>query len=122
MRKTIFHEKWWLDAIAPGRWREVVCVRGGQIVGSLPFEELSLGRLNICAMPQATHVLGPFLKIRPGKAELTSRSVQSIRQLVASGVDAPIRTRPACYDMVTRPKLQINALYFAHLCVPTNVI
>ncbi len=78
MRKTVFHEKWWLDAIAPGRWREVVCVRGGQVVGSLPFEELSLGRLKICAMPQATHVLGPFLEIRPSKAESLSRTTQSI--------------------------------------------
>ena len=24
MRKSIFHEDWWLDAIAPGRWREAV--------------------------------------------------------------------------------------------------
>jgi hypothetical protein len=78
MRKTIFHEKWWLDAIAPGRWREVVCIRGGQVVGSLPFEELSQGGLKICVMPQATRVLGPILEIRPGKAESLARSTQSV--------------------------------------------
>jgi hypothetical protein len=78
MRKTIFHEKWWLDAVAPGSWREVVCIRGGQVVGSLPFEELSHGGLKVCAMPQATHVLGPMLEIRPGKAESLARSTQSI--------------------------------------------
>jgi hypothetical protein len=78
MRKTIFHEKWWLDAVAPGSWREVVCIRGGQVVGSLPFEELSRGGLKVCAMPQATHVLGPMLEIRPGKAESLARSTQSI--------------------------------------------
>jgi Acetyltransferase (GNAT) domain len=78
MRKTIFHEKWWLDAVAPGSWREVVCIRGGQVVGSLPFEERSHGGLKVCAMPQATHVLGPMLEIRPGKAESLARSTQSI--------------------------------------------
>jgi hypothetical protein len=78
MRKTIFHEKWWLDAIAPGNWREVVCIRGGQVVGSLPFEELSQGGLKICVMPQATRVLGPIMEIRPGKAESLARSTQSI--------------------------------------------
>jgi len=78
MRKTIFHEKWWLDAIAPGRWREVVCIRGGQVVGSLPFEELSQGWLKICAMPQAMRVLGPILEIRPGKAETLGRSTHTI--------------------------------------------
>jgi hypothetical protein len=78
MRKTIFHEKWWLDAVAPGRWREVVCIRGGQVVGSLPFEELSHGGLKVCVMPQATHVLGPMLDIGPGKAESLARSTQSI--------------------------------------------
>jgi hypothetical protein len=78
MRKTIFHEKWWLDAVAPGSWREVVCIRGGQVVGSLPFEELSRGGLKVSAMPQATHVLGPMLEIRPGKAESLARSTQSI--------------------------------------------
>src|SRR5262245_61924210 len=31
MRKSIFHEDWWLDALAPGRWREMTCYRGGQI-------------------------------------------------------------------------------------------
>jgi hypothetical protein len=78
MRKAIFHEKWWLDAIAPGRWREVVCIRGGQVVGSLPFEEQSQGGLKICAMPQATRVLGPILEVRPGKGESLARSAQSI--------------------------------------------
>jgi hypothetical protein len=78
MRKTIFHEKWWLDAIAPGNWREVVCIQDGQVVGSMPFEELSEGGLKICAMPQATRVLGPTMEIRPGKAESLVRSAGSI--------------------------------------------
>src|ERR1700681_2857335 len=78
MRKTIFHEKWWLDAVAPGSWREVVCIRNGQVVGSLPFEELSQSGLTSCAMPQATHTLGPILETRPGKAESSARSTQSV--------------------------------------------
>jgi hypothetical protein len=87
MRKTIFHEKWWLDAVAPGSWREVVCIRGDQVVGSLPFEELSHGGLKVCAMPQATHVLGPTLEIRPGKAESLARWTQSITDCLLQQVD-----------------------------------
>ena len=87
MRKTIFHEKWWLDAVAPGSWREVVCIRGDQVVGSLPFEELSHGGLKVCAMPQATHVLGPTLEIRPGKAESLARWTQSITNCLLQQVD-----------------------------------
>ena len=31
LRKSIFHEDWWLNALAPGRWREVTCLRGGRV-------------------------------------------------------------------------------------------
>ena len=47
MKKSLFHEKWWLDAIAPGCWRQVECVQGGRTIGSLPFDEIVHGGLDI---------------------------------------------------------------------------
>ena len=78
MRKSIFHEDWWLDALAPGRWREVTCLRGGGIAGVLRFVERSEGGMKICEMPQITRVLGPVITPQSGKAEARTRSTHSI--------------------------------------------
>ncbi|MDX2202727.1 MAG: GNAT family N-acetyltransferase [Hyphomicrobiaceae bacterium] len=83
MRKSIFHETWWLDAIAPGRWRQIDCVQGGRTTGSLPFVEIIEGGLKICAMPPATHVLGPTVADPPGKTEASGRARRAtIRRLL----------------------------------------
>ena len=47
-------------------------------MGSLRFEELSIGGLKVCATPQSTRVLGPILETRPGKAESLARSTQAV--------------------------------------------
>jgi hypothetical protein len=78
MRKSIFHEDWWLDAVAPGCWREVTCRRGGQVAGALRFVERSEGGMKICQMPQITRFLGPIITPLLGKAETRIRSTHSI--------------------------------------------
>jgi hypothetical protein len=78
MRKSIFHEDWWLDALAPGSWREVTCRRGGQLAGELRFVERSEAGMKICEMPQITRVLGPIVTPRLGKPEARIRSTHSI--------------------------------------------
>ncbi len=78
MRKSIFHEDWWLDALAPGRWREVTCHRGGRVAGSLRFVERSEGNVKICEMPQITRFLGPVVAPQSGKTETRIRSTHSI--------------------------------------------
>jgi hypothetical protein len=78
MRKSIFHEDWWLDALAPGRWREVSCSRGGRVAGYLRFVERSEGGMTICEMPQITRFLGPVILPQPGKMEARIRSTYSI--------------------------------------------
>lgn len=87
MRKSIFHEKWWLDAIAPGRWRQVECVLGGKFAGALPFVELSHGPLRACAMPQATHILGPTVEARSAKSGSTARSAQFVVKQLLQQID-----------------------------------
>ena len=78
MRKSIFHESWWLDALAPGSWRDVTCVRGGRVAGYLRFVERLEGGLKICEMPQITRFLGPVVMPQPGKTEARNRATHSI--------------------------------------------
>src|SRR4051812_2655483 len=78
MRKSIFHEDWWLDALAPGRWREVSCLRGGHIVGALRFVERSESGMKICEMPHITRFLGPTVKHETHKTETQGRVTHSI--------------------------------------------
>jgi hypothetical protein len=78
MRKSIFHEDWWLDALAPGRWRELTCERGGRTAGSLRFVERTEGNAKICEMPQITRFLGPVVTPQSGKTETRFRATHSI--------------------------------------------
>jgi hypothetical protein len=78
LRKSIFHEDWWLDAVAPGRWREVTSLRGGRVAGYLRFVECRKGGLTICRMPQITRFLGPIVTRQPGNTQARTRSTHSI--------------------------------------------
>ena len=78
MRKSIFHEDWWLDALAPGRWREVTCLRGGRVAGYLRFVECRKGGLTICGMPPITRFLGPVVTLQRGKTQARTRATHSI--------------------------------------------
>jgi Acetyltransferase (GNAT) domain len=75
MRKSIFHEDWWLDAVAPGRWREVTHLRGGRIAGTLRYYERSEAGMKISDMPPITRTLGPFLT--PGYMTPEMRKTES---------------------------------------------
>jgi len=78
MRKSIFHEDWWLDALAPGSWREITCARGGRIAGYLRFVERFECGLKICEVPQITRFLGPVVVPQSGKTEVRNRATYSI--------------------------------------------
>ena len=78
MQKSIFHEKWWLDSLAPGGWREVTCYRGERVAGYLRYVERREGGMSICAMPQITRFLGPIVTVPSGKTEARFRSAYSI--------------------------------------------
>jgi hypothetical protein len=78
MRKSIFHEDWWLDAVSPGQWQEVSCLRGGRVVGYLRFVKRREGGTTICEMPQITRFLGPVVASQSGKTEARIRATHSI--------------------------------------------
>lgn len=60
---TIFHEPWWLDAVAPGTWAEVTVSSNGKVVARLPYVvKRIMGAIGL-TMPPITHVLGPQLPV-----------------------------------------------------------
>ena len=77
-RHTVFHEPWWLEAVAPGRWQQVTIERGGRIVGSLPYAVERDGRFDTVQMPHLCHVLGPTVVVEGSKIESRQRSAVGI--------------------------------------------
>jgi hypothetical protein len=67
-----------LNALAPGRSREVTCLRGGRVAGYLRFVECRKSGLTICGMPQITRFLGPVVTVQPGKTQARTRATYSI--------------------------------------------
>lgn len=56
---TLFHEPWWLDAVAPDGWQDVTVEAGGQVVGRLPFVLRRRYGFTAIGMPPMTRTLGP---------------------------------------------------------------
>lgn len=64
---SIFQQPWWLEAVAPGRWREIVLRREGEVVARLPYVMKKKYGLKLITMPKLTQTLGPWLKISEGR-------------------------------------------------------
>jgi len=66
----IFHQPWWLEAVAPGRWGEAVVKNDGEVVARMPYIE-SRGRLGgrLLGSGPLTKYLGPYYKIKSEKTE-----------------------------------------------------
>ncbi len=88
MRKTIFHEDWWLDAVAPGQWRSLPCMRGGREVGYLRFVDRTFSGMGACLMPQLTRVLGPVVEPQGGKTESRVRFYHSVLTELIGQIDS----------------------------------
>jgi SAM-dependent methyltransferase len=61
MSNCLFDRPWWLEAVAPGQWGEVVLERDGGAYARLPY--VSKRRLGVTALtqPPLTSVLGPSI-------------------------------------------------------------
>ena len=61
---SIFEQPWWLDAVAPNRWKCATVEENGTIVARLPYiEKRSMG-FSLIGMPECTQTLGPWTDIR----------------------------------------------------------
>jgi len=86
---SIFQQPWWLEAVAPGRWREATVARSGSTVARLPYTlETRIG-LRISRMPPLTQTLGPAVDSGDGgpgrrlatELELTEQLLQTLPPL-----------------------------------------
>jgi hypothetical protein len=58
---SIYHEKWWLDAVTDGNWREALVTENGVVVGRMPYSlERRLG-FRVSGMPSLVRTLGPAI-------------------------------------------------------------
>jgi hypothetical protein len=64
---SIFEQPWWLEAVAPGRWRSVVIRQDDRIVARMPFVERQRYGLRTISQPPLTQTLGPWLAPIEGK-------------------------------------------------------
>ena len=63
----LFEQPWWLEAVAPGRWREVVVKKGGEIFARMPYVPRRKLGLTLSTNPPLTPTLGPWLRGTEGK-------------------------------------------------------
>ena len=69
--RTVFTEPWWLDAVAPGAWGEVVVDRGGRAAARMPWVKAKRRGMTLLVTPPLTKTLGPWIRPEPGRT--TSR-------------------------------------------------
>jgi hypothetical protein len=68
---SLFMEPWWLDIVAPGRWREVIVEKNGRIIARMPYViKKKYGLKVITAAPLTPH-LGPCWE--PIKSKVAKR-------------------------------------------------
>src|SRR3954471_17952825 len=71
--RSIFHEPWWLDAVAPGGWQQVEIVENGRVCARLPFVQRRRLGARLVLSPPLTNRLGPLVDVPPGRNETRIR-------------------------------------------------
>jgi hypothetical protein len=66
MRRTLFHEDWWLDAVCPGAWAEVEIKTDGVRTGYWRYTEAKRLGFRYSVLPPFTRFLDPVLTALPG--------------------------------------------------------
>jgi Acetyltransferase (GNAT) domain len=66
--ESLFHQHWWLDAVAGSQRKEVSVIDNGTVVGRLPYFETKVLGTRVLGMPPFTRTLGPWIAALPGKA------------------------------------------------------
>lgn len=66
-RWPLFAEPWWLDAVAPGCWDEVVVENDHQVVARMPYVTTRRLGHKFLIMPPLTQTLGPWIGPLAGK-------------------------------------------------------
>jgi Acetyltransferase (GNAT) domain len=70
--EPIFHQPWWLDAVAPGSWDAATVERGGRTVATLPFVVRGPRWFRVLTQPPLTPFLGPWISHEEGAKYATA--------------------------------------------------
>jgi hypothetical protein len=65
---TVFHERWWLDAVTGNDWHAAEVRHHGQLVGWMPYALSRRHGFTVSVMPPLTHLLGPIVDEGRGTA------------------------------------------------------
>jgi len=57
----IFQEEWWLNSVAPNRWKYVEVQKSGEIIARMPYVIKKKYGMTMLGMPALTQALGPWL-------------------------------------------------------------
>lgn len=81
---SLFEEPWWLEAVAPGRWGEVLIRHGGQVQARLPYTLEKRFGLTLVLPPPLTPCLGPWIRPLEGRySQQLSTSQELVGELLA---------------------------------------
>jgi hypothetical protein len=78
----VFQEPWWLDAVAPGAWRDITVSSGGVLRARWPIYEERRGLFDVITLPPLTHRLGPWLDL--GEATKSARRYELEKDLTVA--------------------------------------
>ncbi|WP_226379047.1 GNAT family N-acetyltransferase [Pseudonocardia sp. KRD291] len=70
---SLFHEPWWLDAVAPSGWSEARIEENGHAVARLPYVDRRRYGLRLLLPPPLSTRLGPLVEIADGRTETRLR-------------------------------------------------
>ncbi len=80
---SIYCQPWWLDAVAPGRWRVLTVEKGGELVAAWPVVTSESRQGLSVVMPPLTQKLGALFATSPSKyAESLSTQHELTGQLI----------------------------------------
>ncbi|MDA8388250.1 MAG: GNAT family N-acetyltransferase [Nitrospiraceae bacterium] len=92
---AIFQQPWWLDAVAPGQWHEIVIRKGQETLLRFPYVTEKKNGFTTSCMPPVTQTLGPWLRPPDGKP---SSRISLQKELMSE----LIRSLPPCDSFYQR--------------------
>ncbi len=64
---SFFEQPWWLEAVAPGQWDEIIIKRGEEVILRFPYVIKKENGFTSISMPSVTQTLGPWFRPLKGK-------------------------------------------------------
>ena len=64
---TPFEQRWWLEAVAPGQWGEVLIERHGEVAARLPYVRKQRFGFTVLTQAPLTRFVGPWMRPSDGK-------------------------------------------------------